>query len=161
VSYFPPSLFDVERGATKADAKKHIELGWAVEKLREEGILIIVSGMVVHNLRDMAFSGLGKVMPYTEIFDEALKEAVEGHGTAEERDNAMVELLPRPDARKAHPTFEYLLPTHVGVGAAGTDKGERLWTLRMGTWVGRSSDLGVLRRRKSKVSHRILDCIRS
>jgi aromatic ring-opening dioxygenase catalytic subunit (LigB family) len=55
VSYFPPSLFDVERGATKADAKKHIELGRAVEKLREEGILIIVSGMVVHNLRDMAF----------------------------------------------------------------------------------------------------------
>jgi 4,5-DOPA dioxygenase extradiol len=79
------------------------------------------------------FNGLGKVMPYTEIFDEALKEAVEGHGTAEERDKPMVELLSRPDVRNAHPTFEDLLPIHVGVGAAGTDKGERLWTLRMGT----------------------------
>jgi 4,5-DOPA dioxygenase extradiol len=127
------SLFDVERGATKADAKKQIELGRAVEILREEGILIIVSGMAVHNLRDMAFGGLGKVMPYTETFDEALKEAVEGHGTGEERDNAMAELLSRPDARKAHPTFEHLLPIHVGVGAAGTDKGERLWTLKDGS----------------------------
>jgi 4,5-DOPA dioxygenase extradiol len=127
------SLFDVERGATRADAEKHIKLGRAVEKLREEGVLIIVSGMAVHNLRDMAFGGLGKVMPYTETFDEALKEAVEGHGTGEERDNAMAELLSRPDARKAHPTFEHLLPIHVGVGAAGTDKGERLWTLKDGS----------------------------
>ena len=127
------SLFDVERGATRVEAEKHIKLGRAVEKLREEGVLIIVSGMAVHNLRDMAFGGLGKVMPYTETFDEALKEAVEGHGTGEGRDNAMAELLSRPDARKAHPTFEHLLPIHVGVGAAGTDKGERLWTLKDGS----------------------------
>ena len=39
----------------------------------------------MHNLRDIGFSGLGKVMPYTETFDEALKEAVEGHGIGEER----------------------------------------------------------------------------
>jgi len=71
VSYFPPSLFDVERGATKADAKKHIKLGRAIEKLRGEGILAVVSGMAVHNLRGIAFSGLGKVMPCTETFDEA------------------------------------------------------------------------------------------
>jgi 4,5-DOPA dioxygenase extradiol len=127
------SLFDVEWGATRAEAEKHIKLGRAVEKLREEGALIIVSGMAVHNLRDMAFGGLGKGMPYTETFDEALKEAVEGHGTGEGRDNAMAELLSRPDARKAHPTFEHLLPIHVGVGAAGTDKGERLWTLKDGS----------------------------
>jgi len=65
----------------------------------------------VHNLRDIAFSGFGKVMPYTEAFDEALKEAVEGYGIGEERDNVMVELLSRPNA---HPTFEHLLPIHVG-----------------------------------------------
>ena len=42
----------------------------------------------------------------------------------------MVELLSRPDE---YPTFEHLLPIHVGVGAAGTDKGERLWTLKDGS----------------------------
>ena len=127
------SLFDVERGATSADAEKHIKLGRAVEKLREEGILIIVSGMAVHNLRDWVYGGVGKEMRYTETFDEALKEAVEGHGTGEERDQAMVSLLSRPDAKKAHPTFEHLLPIHVGIGAAGVDKGERLWTLQEGS----------------------------
>jgi 4,5-DOPA dioxygenase extradiol len=127
------SLFDIERGATGADAEKHIKLGKAVEKLREEGILIIVSGMAVHNLRDMGYGRLGRVMEYTESFDEALKEAVEGHGTGEERVTAMVELLSRPDARKAHPTFEHLLPIHVGIGAAGADEGERLWTLKEGS----------------------------
>jgi 4,5-DOPA dioxygenase extradiol len=128
------SLFDIERGATGADAEKHIKLGRAVEKLREEGILIVVSGMAVHNLRDMGYGGLGRVMEYTETFDEALKEAVESHGTGEERDKAMVKLLSRPDARKAHPTFEHLLPIHVGIGAAGADEGERLWTLKEGSF---------------------------
>ena len=127
------SLFDIERGATGMDAEKHIKLGKAVEKLREEGILIIVSGMAVHNLRDRGYGGLGQVMEYTETFDEALKEAVESFGTGEERDKAMVGLLSRPDARRAHPSFEHLLPIHVGIGAAGSDRGERLWTLKDGS----------------------------
>jgi 4,5-DOPA dioxygenase extradiol len=125
------SLFDVERGATEVDAEKHVKLGRAVEKLRDEGILIIVSGMAVHNLRDMDYRELGRVMEYTETFDEALKDAVEDHGTGEQRDKAMIELLSRADA---HPTFEHLLPIHVGVGAAGSDKGERLWTLKEGSF---------------------------
>ena len=52
---------------------EHFALGRAVFRLREEGILIIVSGMAVHNLRDMPSSS----MPYAESFDEALREAVE------------------------------------------------------------------------------------
>jgi len=45
----------------------------------------------------------------------------------------MVQLLKRPDARQAHPTFDHLLPIHVGAGAAGEDQGERLWTLAEGS----------------------------
>ena len=48
------------------------------------------------------------------------------------RDHAMASLLARPDAKKAHLTFGHLLPIHVGVGAAGADEGERLWTLKEG-----------------------------
>ena len=81
-------------------------------------------------MRDMGYDALGQVMEHTETFDEALKEVVEDHGTDEERAKAMVVLLFRSDARRAHPTFEHLLPIHVGVGAAGADKGERLWTLK-------------------------------
>lgn len=106
---------------------QHLALGRAVSRLREEGIQIIVSGMAVHNLRD-GLSGFRGTTSYSKDFDEALREAVETEGE-EERAVKMIGLLERGDARKAHPTFEHLLPIHVGVGAAGSDKGTRLWTL--------------------------------
>ena len=123
------SLFDNDR-----DAGAHIRLGRAVEKLREENILLIMSGMAVHNLRDFMMSrmGAGGSFPYAVSFDGALKEAVET-APGEERVENMVNLLRRPDARKAHPTFEHLLPVHVGVGAAGNDSGKQLWTMPEGS----------------------------
>lgn len=115
------------------DAAAHLKLGRAVEKLREQGICIVVSGMAVHNLRDMwAARSRPGPMPYTVSFDGALKEAVETT-PGRERDEMMVGLLKRPDCRPAHPTFEHLLPIHVGVGAAGSDKGKQLWTLPEGS----------------------------
>lgn len=122
------SLFDDEN-----DAAAHIKLGRAVEKLRDENVLIIVSGMAVHNLRDLwATQASGKTMPYAVSFDSALKDAVETE-PGKARDVAMEGLLKRPDARKAHPTFEHLLPIHIGVGAAGNDSGKQLWTLPQGS----------------------------
>lgn len=122
------SLFDDD-----TDAAAHIKLGQAVEKLREENVQIIVSGMAVHNLRDLwTTMATGKTMPYSISFDAALKEAVET-APGEERDVAMKNLLRRPDARRAHPTFEHLVPIHIGVGAAGNDRGEQLWTLPEGS----------------------------
>lgn len=94
--------------------------------------MIIVSGMAVHNLRDLRFSfGDPKPLPYAASFDEALKEAVTT--SPEERQKALEELVKRADARKAHPTFDHLLPIHVGAGAAGADLGKRLWTLPEGS----------------------------
>lgn len=116
------SLFGTE------DPSQHIKLGRALEPLRDENIVIIVSGMAVHNLRDMRFAlGSRQPLPYAISFDAALKEAVETD--PEKRDDAMVKLLKRPDARQAHPSFEHLLPIHIGVGAAGSDVGKRVWTL--------------------------------
>jgi len=120
------SLFNSE------DPNQHYRLGQAVSKLRDENIQIIVSGMAVHNLRDMHFAmGNPEPLPYTTSFDEALKDAVT---TAPEgREKALADLLMRPDARLAHPTFDHLLPIHIGAGAAGEDTGERLWTLKEGS----------------------------
>ena len=88
--------------------------------------------MAVHNLRDFRFTvGSSDPLPYTSTFDEALKEAVET--TPDDRESAMVSLLQRSDARKAHPTFEHLLPIFVGGGAAGEDRGKRLWTMKEGS----------------------------
>ncbi|KAI4740576.1 aromatic ring-opening dioxygenase LigB subunit [Aureobasidium sp. EXF-12298] len=66
------SLFDSD------DADQHYRLGEAMQGLRDEGILVIVSGMAVHNLRDM-WQAMQRPapMPYSLSFDAALKEAVE------------------------------------------------------------------------------------
>lgn len=120
------SLFKTE------DPNQHYRLGQAVSRLREEGILIIVSGMAVHNLRDMMFTfGNPNPLPYTASFDEALKDAATA--APAEREKAMAELLKRPDARQAHPTFDHLLPIHIGAGAADEDLGTRLWTFPEGS----------------------------
>ncbi|KAJ5263350.1 hypothetical protein N7478_010955 [Penicillium angulare] len=120
------SLFDTE------DPVQHYRLGEAVSRLRDENILIIVSGMAVHNLRDLRYTfGKPQPLPYAVSFDEALKEAVTT--SPAEREKALKDLLKRPDARQAHPTFDHLLPIHVGAGAAGEDLGKRLWTLPEGS----------------------------
>ncbi|KAJ5787603.1 Extradiol ring-cleavage dioxygenase class III enzyme subunit B [Penicillium paradoxum] len=120
------SLFDSE------DPDQHYRLGQAVARLREDNILIIVSGMAVHNLRDLRFAfGNPTPMPYAVSFDKALKDAVTT--APAERQKAMADLLKRPDARKAHPSFEHLLPIHIGAGAAGEDMGKRTWTLPEGS----------------------------
>jgi aromatic ring-opening dioxygenase catalytic subunit (LigB family) len=120
------SLFNTE------DPDQHYRLGQAVARLREENFLIIVSGMAVHNLRDLRFTfGNSKPMPYAVSFDEATKDAVTT--APDKRQKAMAELLKRPDARQAHPSFEHLLPIHIGAGAAGEDLGKRLWTYPEGS----------------------------
>jgi aromatic ring-opening dioxygenase catalytic subunit (LigB family) len=121
------SLFDNE------DPDKHYALGKAVSSLRDEGVLIIVSGMTVHNLRDFrrSFGMMSGPMPYAVSFDDALKEAVEQ--PVEERQQAMANVLKRPDARKAHPSFDHLLPIHIGAGAAGDDVGKQVWTMPEGS----------------------------
>ena len=70
-------------------------------------------------------------MPYTINFDEALKNAAEAE--PEIREETMASLLKRNDVRQAHPTLEHLLPIFVGAGAAGRDRGQRLWTLKEGS----------------------------
>ena len=121
------SLFDNE------DPDKHYALGKAVSALRHENVVIIVSGMTVHNLRDFRRSfGKGSgPLPYAVSFDEALKDAVEQ--PVDQRQEAMAAVLKRPDARKAHPSFEHLLPIHIGAGAAGDDLGKQWWTMQEGS----------------------------
>ncbi|KAI4715933.1 aromatic ring-opening dioxygenase LigB subunit [Aureobasidium sp. EXF-10727] len=120
------SLFDSD------EADQHYRLGEAMQGLRDEGILVIVSGMAVHNLRDMWKAMQQPApMPYSVSFDAALKEAVEQK--PENRQKAMADLLRRSDARRAHPSFEHLLPIHIGAGAAGSDHGKQLWTLPQGS----------------------------
>ncbi|KAH0538225.1 hypothetical protein FGG08_005194 [Glutinoglossum americanum] len=110
------------------DPDQHYRLGQALSKLRSENIQIVVSGMAVHNLRDSRFSlSRSEPMPYAISFDEALHSAA--IAPPAERQGKLAGLLKREDAREAHPSFEHLLPIHVGAGAAGNDVGTRIFTL--------------------------------
>lgn len=107
---------------------QHIRLGTALTPLRDAGILIIGSGMAVHNLSDYLLSyGNPAPLPYVFSFDEALAAAATAE-PGEERERKLVELVCRPDTRRAHPTLDHLLPIHVAAGAAAADRGKRLWT---------------------------------
>jgi 4,5-DOPA dioxygenase extradiol len=68
---------------------------------------------------------------YAFSFDEALNEAATAK--PEERQAKMLALMNRSDARKAHPTWEHILPIHVTAGAAGSDLGEQIWTFPEGS----------------------------
>ena len=120
------SLFSSE------DPHQHYDLGRAVANLRLQGIAVIVSGMAVHNLRDLPLRLENpQPMPYTSSFDEALWNAVTS--LPAEREQNMANLLERSDARQAHPTFEHLMPLFIGAGCGTEDVGERLWTLLEGS----------------------------
>ncbi|KAK9365524.1 Extradiol ring-cleavage dioxygenase, class III enzyme, subunit B [Lipomyces kononenkoae] len=115
------SLFGTE------DPNQHFALGKALAPLRSENVLIICSGMTVHNLREMGRYSGGSVAPYAKKFDDMLEGAVSSDvGTV--REVAMANLIETNEAHKSHPTKEHLLPIYVAAGAAYNEKGRRLYT---------------------------------
>jgi aromatic ring-opening dioxygenase catalytic subunit (LigB family) len=98
------------------DPQRHIALGRALAPLRDEGVLIVGSGMSYHNLRGlMARTGRAD----SESFDAWLQKAATADG--ETRRRQLQSWVDAPGARKAHPREEHLLPLMVVAGAAGDD----------------------------------------
>ena len=102
------------------DAEIHLALGRAIAPLREEGVLIVGSGLSYHNLRQF-FSPRG--WGPSREFDAWLNGVLLG-GSPQDRDKLLTRWEAAPAARAAHPREEHLLPLHVAVGAAGDDMAE-------------------------------------
>lgn len=93
------------------DPVAHLAAGRALQPLRDEGVLIVGSGMSWHNMT-------GFSPAYTErsaAFDRWLEGAVTDSGG---RDAALAGWEHAPHAREAHPREEHLLPLMVAAGAA-------------------------------------------
>jgi 4,5-DOPA dioxygenase extradiol len=96
-------------------AVHHLEVGRALAPLTDEGVLILGSGHMTHNLREWirGVSDGGYVYPFRQWVRERLI-AGDHDGLAQYRTEA-------PHATRAHPTEEHFLPLFVALGAAGTD----------------------------------------
>ncbi|MBN8610666.1 MAG: dioxygenase [Deltaproteobacteria bacterium] len=97
------------------DPRVHLAIGRALAPLRDEGVLIVGSGMSYHNLR--AFGP--RAAPVAEQFDAWMRQAVAQ--PREERESRLTSWASAPSARAAHPREEHLLPLMVIAGAAGDD----------------------------------------
>ena len=107
------------------DAATHLNLGRALEPLRDEGVLIVGSGMSYHNLREL-FSSDSRATSAAVDFDSWLNEAVTDSDPAA-RERKLADWRQAPGARAAHPRPEHLIPLMVAAGAAGEDLGRRTY----------------------------------
>lgn len=107
---------------TDYDPEAHLAVGRAIAPLRNEGVLIIGSGLSYHNLRQM---GAQAKIPSSE-FDEWLTNVVCG-SKSEERNRQLVNWSKAPSARLAHPREDHLIPLLVAVGAAEAESGDRIY----------------------------------
>jgi len=102
--------------------QKLFDLGRSLAPLRDEGVLIMGSGNVTHNLRhafSAARSGDRETPAWAHAFDEDVARALTQHDT-----RYLVGALETEAGRMAHPTPDHFLPLLYVAGAA--DAGDPL-----------------------------------
>ncbi|CAA6603720.1 Extradiol ring-cleavage dioxygenase class III protein subunit B [Rhodospirillaceae bacterium LM-1] len=92
----------------------HYRMGEALRPLRDEGVLILASGGITHNLREyMIRQPDSEIASWAAAFsDWVLEQFTSRH------DGALMEWETAPQARRNHPTPEHFLPFLVALGAA-------------------------------------------
>lgn len=96
----------------------HHAVGRALAPLANDGVLIVGSGHLTHNLRDWLQSrGQSTHAPYAQKFQRWVFERLEAHNL----DALTGYRQQAPDAPRAHPTEEHFLPLFVALGAAGEE----------------------------------------
>jgi 4,5-DOPA dioxygenase extradiol len=101
----------------------HLALGNALRPLRDEGVLILGSGGLTHNLGELDWGAEAAIMPsWASEFQAWIVDAIEHNRKS---DLAEYRTL-APHAARNHPTEEHFLPLLVALGAA--DTGNRIHT---------------------------------
>lgn len=103
------------------DPAAHFTLGRALAPLRDEGVLIVGSGLSYHNLRKF---GPEARVP-SETFDAWLGEVLKRDPA--QRTAALLDWDEAPQARVAHAREDHLVPLFVALGAAETGTATRTY----------------------------------
>jgi 4,5-DOPA dioxygenase extradiol len=109
----PVAQISVLRGATPTE---HLRIGRALSTLRDEGVLVIGSGSLTHNLYELRGHNIDAPVPtWVSDFDVWMTDRLE-------RNDSQALLNYRKDAPFAvrnHPTEEHISPLFIAMGAAG------------------------------------------
>ena len=101
------------------DPMLHIAVGRALAPLRDEGVLIIGSGLSYHNLQEIRGTSGREA---SRKFDSWLQQTLV-HASPEARVEQLQEWQKAPSAQAAHPREDHLIPLMVVVGAAESEPG--------------------------------------
>ena len=108
---------------TGYDPEQHLALGRAIAPLRDDGVLVIGSGLTYHNMRGFNQDrATGDAETFTRYLDDAV-----ALGEPSLRDAQLRDWAQAPRARLAHPREDHLMPLLVAAGAAGRDTGRVLF----------------------------------
>ncbi|WP_137806777.1 class III extradiol ring-cleavage dioxygenase [Pseudomonas sp. G(2018)] len=91
-------------------------VGHALASLREHGVLLIGSGSITHNLRELDWhAGPENVEPWAQVFRDWMIEKLEANDEAALHDYRQQ----APNAVRNHPSDEHLLPLYFARSAGG------------------------------------------
>jgi 4,5-DOPA dioxygenase extradiol len=107
-------VFQVSMPVT-LDPAQAVKLGQALTAIREQGVLIVASGSMTHNLYEVRQPG-SQAQAYTQEFTAWVRAAVLAKATG----SVVAYRSEAPHAERAHPTDEHFLPLLIAMGAAGT-----------------------------------------
>lgn len=101
---------------------EHFALGQQLRALREQGVLLVGSGNIVHNLRTMQRSAASnQAYDWAIDFDQQMKATLDSQNLAALADFQSLGAL----AQMAHPSHEHLLPLLYAAGAVHADERPR------------------------------------
>ncbi|MBA3500057.1 MAG: dioxygenase, partial [Deltaproteobacteria bacterium] len=115
------------------DPKELFAMGKALAPLRDEGVLVIGSGFITHNLRALS---LRETPAWASDFDQWTTDVVSRHDH-----DALVDYRAKaPGVRESLPTHEHFVP--LIVAAAAAPDARVTWPIT-GFWWGRRDDAAV------------------
>jgi 4,5-DOPA dioxygenase extradiol len=95
-------------------------LGEALAPLTQEGVLVLGTGSITHNLRRVFAGGMQSRGPVAEIPESAaFREWMRSRSESKAWDELFAYRQRAPHAVDMHPTDEHLLPWYVAAGAGG------------------------------------------
>lgn len=103
------------------DPEAHFKLGRALAPLRDEGVLIVGSGLSFHNLRLLGPAARAPSTAFDSWLSNTLAEA------PEKRTQDLLHWEAAPSARICHPQEDHFVPLMVALGAAEKEKATRVY----------------------------------